>query len=291
MRGLPDLSAMMAAELGLSNAEPSVPSDELVANDTTLASLDHRESSPGVVAAASKKKSKKRSRDELSVNDDLETLPEEGDRSEIAEPSTKRRKKKKQPSLEGNVTNQGTEGARSSAPSDPTDGPSLNLALADEPRNVSPEVPLQKKRSKQTGEQGTTKRQVPSVDVPSNPGASVPGSSTGGIPVVRKTLRVEFPDHVSFEYDGPTPLVYAPQRCAELVSQIKCGPKPFPPVADLIFQDEYVDAARTKLLVRLSFGYFVSSLRYLFCCLSVLVFVSRSATGFRTSLLRNMTLR
>ena len=139
--------------------------------------------------------------------------------------------------------------------------------------------------------QGTTKRQVPPVAVSSNPGTSVPGSSTGGISVVRKTLKVEFPDRVSFEYDRPTPLIYAAHKCAELVSQIKCGPKPFLPVADLIFKDEYVDSARTKLLVRLSFGSFVSSLTYLFCLLSALVFVSRSVTGFRTSSSRNMTLR
>ncbi|KAG2269487.1 hypothetical protein Bca52824_064042 [Brassica carinata] len=245
MRGLPDLSAMMAAELGLSNAKPSVPSNELETDDATLASSDHRESSLGVVAVVpKKKKSKKRARDEPPVNDDLETLPEEGDRSEAAEPSTKKRKKKKQLSLEDNVTDQDSEIARPSAPSDLTDEPSLNLALADEPRNVSAEVPLQKKSAR-----------FPPVAVSSNPGASVPGSSTGGIPVVRKTLRVEFPDRVSFEYDGPTPLVYAPHKCAELVSQIKCGPKPFPPVADLIFKDEYVDAARTKLLC---FGFRVS---------------------------------
>jgi len=175
---------------------------------------------------------------------------------------------------------QDSEIARPSAPSDPTDGPSLNLALADEPRNVSPEVPLQKKSSKQTGEQGTTKRQVSPVAISSNPGTSFPGPSTGGIPVVRKTSRVEFPDRVSFEYDGPTPRVYAPHKCAELVSQIKCGPKPFLPVADLIFKDEYVDAARTKLLVRLCFGSFIPSLTYFFYFLSSLVFVSRSATGF-----------
>jgi len=143
MRGLPDLSAMMAAELGLSNAKPSVPSNELETDDATLASSDHRESSLGVVAVVpKKKKSKKRARDEPPVNDDLETLPEEGDRSEAAEPSTKKRKKKKQLSLEDNVTDQGTEVSRPSAPSDPTDGPSLNLALADEPQNVSPEALL-----------------------------------------------------------------------------------------------------------------------------------------------------
>ena len=58
------------------------------------------------------------------------------------EPLTKKRKKKKQLSLEDNVTDQDSEIARPSAPSDPTDGPSLTLALADEPQNVSPEAPL-----------------------------------------------------------------------------------------------------------------------------------------------------
>ncbi|KAG2288798.1 hypothetical protein Bca52824_048402 [Brassica carinata] len=64
MKGLPDLSAMMAGELGLSHAEPLVPSKELATDDATLASSDHRESSLGVVAAApKKKKSKKRTHD------------------------------------------------------------------------------------------------------------------------------------------------------------------------------------------------------------------------------------
>ena len=42
MGGLPDLSAMMAGELGLSHAEPLVPSNELATDDATLASSDHR---------------------------------------------------------------------------------------------------------------------------------------------------------------------------------------------------------------------------------------------------------
>ena len=143
------------------------------------------------------------------------------------------------------------------------------MALIDGSRDASPEVPLQKKKkSKRTSEPGTTSRQVPSAAAPSvakapdpsMPGASVPITSTGGAPVVRKTPRVEFPDRVSFEYDGPTPLIYAPNRCAELVSQINCGPKPLSPVADLIFKDKYIDAARTKLLVRFSFGPFFFSM-------------------------------
>ena len=214
--------------------------------------------------------------DDPSVGEDLETLPEETDQTEAAEPPTKKRKKKKQSntqqSPEDNFATQGAGVVGYSARAGSTIGPTPNLALTDEPGNVSLEVALQKKRSKQVSEQETTSRQVPSASAPSVsrasapslPAVSAPGTSTGGDPIVRKTLRVEFPDRVSFEYDGPTPLIYAPNRCAELVSQIKCSPKPLPPVADLIFQDEYVDAARTKLLVRLSFVSIVFSICIVF---------------------------
>lgn len=104
MRGLPDLSTMMAGELGLSRAEPLVPPSELVTDDVNLANSDHRESSLVVAAAPKKKKSKKRAHDEPPVDDDRETLPEGGDRSEGAEPPTKKRKKKKRLSLEDSVT-------------------------------------------------------------------------------------------------------------------------------------------------------------------------------------------
>ena len=128
---------------------------------------------------------------------------------------------------------------------------------------------------------------------PPNPGTSAPGSSTGGALVVRNTLRVEFPDRVSFEYDGPTPLIYALNRCTKLVSQIKCGPKSLPPVVDLIFQDEYVDTARTKLLVRVSprLLHLLHLCHIYFICLSDLASVFRSVTGFQTSSSRNTTLR
>ena len=123
--------------------------------------------------------------------------------------------------------------------------PALNLASLDDLEGASPEVTLRKKKkSKKTGGQEL---------VASAPASSTHGTSAVGASSRKRTPRVEFPDHVSFEYDGPTPLIYAPYKCAELVSQIKCGPKPLPSVSDLIFKDEYVDAARTKLLVSTSF--------------------------------------
>ncbi|XP_013632653.1 PREDICTED: uncharacterized protein LOC106338164 [Brassica oleracea var. oleracea] len=218
MRGLPDLSAMMATQLSLPSDEPSVSSNEMVVADTIEATLQRQDSSPGATAAAfKKKKSKKRSRDDPSVGEDLETLPEETGQTEAAEPPTKKRKKKKQSntqqSPEDNFATQGARVVGYSARAGSTIGPTPNLALTDEPGNVSLEVPLQKKRSKQVSEQETTSRQVPSASAPS----------------VSRALCSIAPRGVGSR-------------------QIKCGPKPLPPVADLIFQDEYVDAVRTKLL-------------------------------------------
>ena len=84
----------------------------------------------------------------------------------------------------------------------------------------------------------TTPRSMPSA-----PG----GSST------RNKGPVKFPDHVEFKYDGDAPFAYAPEECAELVRQFRGGAKDMPPVIDLIFKDAYVDAERTKVLVRVAF--------------------------------------
>lgn len=259
------------------------------------ASLGHLDSSPAAAIVAPEKKNKKRSRDAPSVGDDLKVLPKEGDDPEVAEPSSsKKKKKRKQLPSEGDIEGREFEAARPSVLPPRVDEDSPNLALADDLQNISPEAPLQRKKSKRSDGQGAIGRQAPSVVSPSRE-ASVPGSSSGSVPAVRKTPRVDFPDRVLFEYDGPTPLIYAPQRCAELVSQIKCGPKPFPPVADLIFKDEYIDSARTKLLVSSSPDSFIS-----FSALSVFpsfsLFkcsgsVSRRATESRTMSSRNMTLR
>jgi len=158
MRGLLDLSAMMAAQLGLPSAEPLIPFSEMAATDATDTSPQRRDSSPGAATAASKKKSKKRSHADLFIVDDPETRSEGNDHSESIEPSMKKRKKKKQRSPEENAANRGTEVAHSSPRAGSIVGPPLNLALTDKPRNVSPEVPLRKKKSRQAGEPGTTRR-------------------------------------------------------------------------------------------------------------------------------------
>ena len=78
-----------------------------------------------------------------------------------------------------------------------------------------------------------------------------PPATTGG-GSTSEERRIKFCDRVEFKYDGDTPLVYAPSECAELIRQIRGGAKEMPPIKDLIFKDAYVDAARTKVLVRVT---------------------------------------
>ncbi|KAG2251583.1 hypothetical protein Bca52824_081719 [Brassica carinata] len=212
---------------------------------TTDASPYYQDSSAGTITLApKKKKGEKRPRDDLPVSVGSEAAPVEAEipsQEETAEPSSKKRKEgNQQPQAAGIVRPRETDVTNPVHRSESAGEPALNLASLDDLEDASPEVTLRKKKkSKKTGD----REMVASALVSSTPGTSVVSASSR-----KKTLRVEFPDHVSFEYDGPTPLIYAPYKCAELVSQIKCGPKPLPSVSDLIFKDEYVDAARTKLL-------------------------------------------
>ncbi|XP_013617387.1 PREDICTED: uncharacterized protein LOC106323884 [Brassica oleracea var. oleracea] len=245
MRGLPDLSAMMMVELNLPSVELPAPSNEMAIAGTTDTSPHHQDSSAGTTTLApKKKKGEKRPRDDLPASVGSEAAPVEAgipSQEETSEPSSKKRKEgNQQPQSAGIVRSRETDVANSVYRIESAGEPALNLASLDDLEDASPEVMLRKKKkSKKTG----GREMVASALASSTPGTSAVGASSR-----KKTLRVKFPDHVSFEYDGPTPLIYAPYKCAELVSQIKCGPKALPSVSDLIFKDEYVDTARTKLL-------------------------------------------
>ena len=70
MKGLPDLSAMMATQLGLPRVGPTDPPSEVGIIGTSDATLQHWAPSPDAAAAAPrKKKVKKRSRDDPSTVD------------------------------------------------------------------------------------------------------------------------------------------------------------------------------------------------------------------------------
>lgn len=102
-------------------------------------------------------------------------------------------------------------------------------------------LPEKKKKSSRGHDVSTPATKTPSAVPPT----TVEGGSAS------EERRIEFHDHVEFKYVGNTPLSYAPSECAELVRQIRGGRKDMPAVKDLIFKDAYVDAARTKILVRI----------------------------------------
>ncbi|KAG2291366.1 hypothetical protein Bca52824_038035 [Brassica carinata] len=107
----------------------------------------------------------------------------------------------------------------------------------------SPSISLKKKKTDRSHESSTPAASASAARIPpAAPRTLVEGGSAS------EDRRVKFHDRVEFKYIGETPLSFAPIDCAELVRQIKGGRKDLPAVKDLIFQDAYVDAARTKIL-------------------------------------------
>ncbi|KAG2314716.1 hypothetical protein Bca52824_017838 [Brassica carinata] len=162
-----------------------------------------------------KKKGKKRPREKDSAGDrDRENVgedPEEDFPTETA-PEGKPKKKTKKKTAETDVV---------------------------EWEDSSPATPLVRKQQKgATGALGETT--APKRSDPAQRSAKEGSQSEGSL---TKKVRVEFPDRVSFSYDEKTPLVPNPRPCAELTRQIRGGTKELPPVDDLFFKDEYIDAA------------------------------------------------
>ena len=57
---------------------------------------------------------------------------------------------------------------------------------------------------------------------------------------------------MQFAYDEKTPLIFNPLQCAELMRQIRGGTRELPPIGDLYFKDEYIDAAFARKRVMCS---------------------------------------
>ncbi|KAF8050723.1 hypothetical protein N665_1896s0004 [Sinapis alba] len=223
MKGLPDLSAMMASQLGLPRPEPVNPPNEVGDTETaeTTTTPARQDLLPVVTVTSAKKRGgRKRSRDDLAIHETREISPVGADapcQENTDEPPTAKKRKRQ-----------------------PNDGPS---PFTRKPRRTS-----EHGGSRPEASPGATSDTAVVPNIVGGPVLVTAGTFTGGVLVLKKVPRVVFPDRVSFEYDGPSPLIYIPHKCAELVSQIRGGPRSLPPVADLFFKDEYVDAARTKLL-------------------------------------------
>lgn len=118
-----------------------------------------------------------------------------------------------------------------------------------ERRSPSKDVPLVRKRKETVSTAG------PRVGTPVDGDGSVPVTTGGNPPPpglsgsggsLAKRPRTEFADRVQFSYDDGRPLILNPRQCAELTRQIRGGAKELPPIDDLFFSDDYIDAAHTR---------------------------------------------
>ncbi|KAF3527248.1 hypothetical protein DY000_02039030 [Brassica cretica] len=160
-----------------------------------------------------KKDGKKRPREDPSIGqhetpavvgeDDMETPVQTGSTRESPEERPKKKVKKK-------TVEEGLE--------DPSRSGGKASGSRGEPRNESP----------------SSERLAPSLVVRKD------ARSEGSLP---KNGRIESPDRVEFLYDVKTPLVLNPLQCAELTRQILGGTRELPPIGDVYFKDEYIDAA------------------------------------------------
>ena len=133
-------------------------------------------------------------------------------------------------------------------------------ARAEGGSNDSPGAPLErKKRKKQSVDHdvpvsterddshASEERGEAGVRRPTPPQVAAPTIGRSGWAMWKSGIK--FLDHVEFKYDGDIPLSYASAECAELIRQMRGGPRDMPPLSDLFFKDAYVNAARTKVLL------------------------------------------
>ncbi|XP_033146605.1 uncharacterized protein At3g60930, chloroplastic-like [Brassica rapa] len=249
MEGVPDLSALLKGKLQmLSTKSSSAGASEVrpVPTDGDVNSEPPAQSSPKKKANRAKAKNR---------NVPLEEAPPSADVSEVAAKKKKKKESKKRSREETSVgametpTAAGNDGAERNDPADSTRG--------------SPEERPKKKLKKKTAEgDGTSAPEIPSRsgepatevgdgsrdESPSSKGAPSSsaretGAGSGGSLPRKAGGGVHFPDRVEFLYDEATPLVLNPLPCAELTRQIRGGTKELPPVDDLYFKKEYIDAA------------------------------------------------
>ncbi|XP_048615582.1 meiosis-specific protein ASY2-like [Brassica napus] len=263
---LPDLSAMLAAQLGLASEEgPSatVPrTGEVPPSGARSAGKGKKKKrgGSGVEGSAEeasdvppsgepqkkKKKKKKRTKrpvDEQSENPEEPTEIEEGDVQE-EELQPEEEVSEAEISRERDDAAEAGEGEESEIP--------LNVARPDGSEDDSGESPLLiRRRNDEVGDEGRSPILASSREgtpVPIGAGVAQIGTSSRGSAILRRVPGVNYPDKVSFHYEGPAPLVYVPEACGEFLRQLRGRAKPLPAVKDLIFGGEYEEAARAKLL-------------------------------------------
>ncbi|KAG5411426.1 hypothetical protein IGI04_007745 [Brassica rapa subsp. trilocularis] len=249
MEGVPDLSALLKGKLQmLSTKSSSAGASEVrpVSTDGDVNPEPPAQSSPKRKANRAKAKNR-------SVP--LEEAQPSADVSEVAAKKKKKKESKKRSREETSVgametpTAAGNDGAERNDPADSTRGSpeerpkkKLKKKSAEGDGTSAPEIPSRSGEPATEVGDGSRDESPSSKGAPSSSARETGAGSGGSLP--RKAGGgVHFPDHVEFLYDEATPLVLNPLPCAELTRQIRGGTKELPPVDDLYFKKEYIDAA------------------------------------------------
>ncbi|XP_048623964.1 meiosis-specific protein ASY2-like [Brassica napus] len=276
MGTLPDLSAILAAQLGLISGEgPSTVVPR--AGETAVPRAGEVPPS----GARNARKGKKRKRGGSGVEGSAE---EASDVPPSGEPQKKKKKKKKEKRTKKSVDEQSEnpekpteieegdvqeeelqpeeEASEAEISGERNDAEevgeweesetSLNAARPDGSEEDSGESPLLIRRhNDELGDEARSPILASSREgtpVPIGGWAAQIGTSSRGSAIYRRVPGANFPDKVSFHYEGQAPLVYVPEKCGEFLCQLRGRVKPLPAVKDLIFGSEYEEAARAKLL-------------------------------------------
>ncbi|XP_033148517.1 meiosis-specific protein ASY2-like [Brassica rapa] len=246
MGTLPDLSAMIAAQLGLVSGEgPSTA----VPRAGEVPPYEARGAGKGRKRKRGDGSGAERSTEEAS------DVPPSG------EPQKKKKKKRtKKKSEEGLHPEEEALAAGALGEEDDeeeaVDGQEPEASLGDagsdnlEEESEGSPLLIRRRDDEADGEEQFPAPISPYVEVPARPsiGAVQTGTSSRGDAILRRVPGVSFPDKVDFHYEGPAPLAYVPEKCGELLRQFRGRAKPLPAVKDLIFGGEYEEAARAKLL-------------------------------------------
>ncbi|XP_013632969.1 PREDICTED: uncharacterized protein LOC106338566 [Brassica oleracea var. oleracea] len=269
MGTLPDLSAILAAQLGLASEEgPSttVPcAGEVPASGARNAGKGkkRKRGGSGVEGSAEeasdvppsgepqkkkKKKKKKKKRTKKPVDEQSGNLeePTEIEGGDVQEEELQPGEEASEAEISGERDDAAEvgEGEESEIP--------LNAARPDGSEEDSGEsLLLIRRRNDEVGDEARSPILASSregTSVPIGEGVAQIGTSSRSSVILRRVPGVNFPDKVSFHYEGPAPLVYVSEKCGEFLRQLRGRVKPLPTVKDLIFGGEYEEAARAKLL-------------------------------------------
>ncbi|XP_022564954.2 meiosis-specific protein ASY2-like [Brassica napus] len=231
MGTLPDLSAILAAQLGLTSGEgPS----------TAVPRTGEVPPSGARNAGKGKKRKRGGSRVEGSAEEASDVPPSD-------EPQKKKKKKKKKKRTKKPVDEQ------SENPEEPTEiegGDVQEEELQPEEEASEAEISGERNDEEEVGE---------GEEAETSLNAACPDGSeedSGESPLLIRRRNDEVGDEerspiLASSREGtlgPAPLVYVPEKCGEFLRQLRGRVKHLPAVKDLIFGSEYEEAARAKLL-------------------------------------------